>query len=117
MILEDSKQPEGDDDYLGSVEPSFPSPQFVHNFTYALTELYKPGTLFNLFPSTPYGAVMPSEAKFLGKFQYCKLERRRLIMYAAICVLLYSYYMRNVNSCLRPIHLYILRGCMSLLDS
>ena len=56
---------------LGPIEPPFPSLSFKQNFTsQTLKDTFNhPGDPFHLFPFTPFEPVLPSDAKFLGKFQ------------------------------------------------
>ncbi|XP_070534732.1 exostosin-like 3 [Ptychodera flava] len=54
----------------GPVEPPFPSPTFLRNYTYSVMNRHQtwnkaPGPFF-MFPNTPFDPVLPSEAKFRG---------------------------------------------------
>ena len=62
-------EPESDE-VLGPIEPRFPSEKFRRNYTHSwvLQSFNMPGDPFSLYPFTPFEPVLPSEAKFLGKF-------------------------------------------------
>jgi hypothetical protein len=69
IIPDDPMLPESDDDYLGPVEPAFQNQRFERNFSRPGQGVgMSPAEWFHLFPSNPFDPVMPSEAKFLGKY-------------------------------------------------
>ncbi|XP_077990253.1 exostosin-like 3 [Glandiceps talaboti] len=54
----------------GPIEPPFPSPAFMRNYTYGIVDRHTtwnkaPGP-FYLFPNTPFDPILPAEAKFRG---------------------------------------------------
>ena len=55
------------DDNLGPIESPFPSPTYLHNFTYAPWMYTGDTDPHHMYPSTPFEEVMPGEAKFVGK--------------------------------------------------
>ena len=58
------------DEVLGPLEPPFPSLKYKQNYTATtLRDAFNhPGDPFHLFPFTPFEPVLPSEAKFIGKY-------------------------------------------------
>jgi len=59
---------------LGPMEPPYPSPQFRRNYSLFLTQGFEMwndwGDPFRLYPNLPFDPLLPSEAKFLGKFYF-----------------------------------------------
>ncbi|XP_049801082.1 exostosin-3-like isoform X1 [Schistocerca nitens] len=57
-------------EYLGPIEPPYPSPKFKRNFTVLLTQGHEMwndwGDPFRLYPQLPFDTVLPSDAKFFG---------------------------------------------------
>ena len=54
------------DDMLGPIETPFPSPTFLHNFTYSPWMFSGNTDPHHLYPSVPFADFMPGEAKFIG---------------------------------------------------
>jgi len=59
-----------DEENLGPIEPPFPSPIFIRNYSTTFLQKYELWNSyfvpFNLYPFTPWEEVMPSDAKFGG---------------------------------------------------
>lgn len=57
---------------LGPLEPPYPSPAFKRNYSAFLTQSFEIwndwGDPFKLYPHLPFDPVLPSDAKFIGKF-------------------------------------------------
>lgn len=58
------------DEILGPVEPPFPSASYKQNFTvWTMRDIFtQPGDPFYLYPYTPFEKLLPTDAKFYGKF-------------------------------------------------